>query len=282
MARQESKFQWLLSSLRSYLIFDPLVFVYTGILGSLSLLSSLFDPSGRVQHAFARLWAWMILKSCFARVSTTGLERIDTSKPHLYAANHISAIDIPVLYTELPFQFRIIAKQELFRYPFLGWHLRRSRQIPVDSTSAASSMRSLNRAAETLRGGMPMVVFPEGGRSENGQVQPFLPGAFYVAIKTQVEIIPIAIVGTFEMLPIDSFHIRPRRLKMLVGDPIPTSGYTTRDMDKLAAIVQKAVEDLYYAHAEVTDPRGPAAVTPASLWPFHRGWAKTVWVSSCM
>ena len=255
--------QLLLSSLRSYLIFDPLVFVYTGILGSLSLLSSLFDRSGRVQHAFARLWAWMILKTCFARVTTTGLEDIDTAKPHLYAANHISAIDIPVLYTELPFQFRIIAKQELFRYPFLGWHLRRSRQIPVDSTSAASSMRSLNRAAETLRGGMPMVVFPEGGRSGNGHVQPFLPGAFYVAIKTQVEIIPIAIVGTFEMLPINSFHIRPRPLKMLVGDPIPTSGYTTRDMDKLAAIVQRAVEDLYYAHAEVANLRAPAAFTSA-------------------
>jgi len=116
-------------------------------------------------------------------------------------------------------------------------------------------MRSLNRAAETLRDGMPMVVFPEGGRSASGQVQPFLSGAFYVAIKTQVEIIPIAIVGTYEMLPINSFHIRPRPPKMLVGDPIPTQGYTTRDMEKLAAVVQKAVEDLYYPHAEVPDPR---------------------------
>jgi 1-acyl-sn-glycerol-3-phosphate acyltransferase len=263
VARQESKFQWLLSSLRSYLIFDPLVFLYTAVLGTLSLISSLFDPSGRIQHGFARLWAWLILRTCLTRVTTTGLERVDTTKPHLYAANHISAIDIPVLYTELPFQFRIIAKQELFRYPFLGWHLRRSRQIPVDSTSAASSMRSLNRAAETLRGGMPMVVFPEGGRSDDGKVQPFLSGAFYVAIKTQVEIIPVAIIGTFEMLRINSFHIRPRPLKMLVGDPISTVGYTTRDMEKLAAIVQKAIEDLYYAHAEVDDPRTTAAAAPA-------------------
>jgi 1-acyl-sn-glycerol-3-phosphate acyltransferase len=264
VAQQESKFQWLLSGLRAYLIFDPLIFVYTGVLGTLSLISSLFDGSGRLQHGFARLWSWMILKTCLTRVTTSGLDRIDTAKPHLYAANHISAIDIPVLYTQLPFQFRIIAKQELFRYPFLGWHLRRSRQIPVDSTSAASSMRSLNRAAQTLRGGMPMVVFPEGGRSTSGQVQPFLAGAFYVAIKTQVEIIPVAIIGTFEMLPIDSFHIRPRPIKMLVGDPIPTSGYTTRDMEKLAAIVQKAVEDLYYAHAEVADPRAEAATAPAA------------------
>jgi 1-acyl-sn-glycerol-3-phosphate acyltransferase len=264
VAQQESRFRWLLSSLRSYLIFDPLIFLYTGVFGTLSLISSLFDRSGRVQHGFARLWSWMILKTCLTRVTTTGLERIDTTKPHLYAANHISGIDIPVLYTQLPFQFRIIAKRELFRYPFLGWHLRRSRQIPVDSTSAASSMRSLNRAAETLRGGMPMVVFPEGGRSANGQVQPFLSGAFYVAIKTQVEIIPVAIIGTFEMLPIHSFHIRPRPLKMLVGDPIPTLGYTARDMEKLAAIVQKTVEDLYYAHAEVADPRAETATAPAA------------------
>jgi 1-acyl-sn-glycerol-3-phosphate acyltransferase len=262
VAQQESKFRWVLSCLRSFLIFDPLVFLYTGVLGSLSLISSLFDRRGRVQHTFARLWSWLILKSCLTHVTVSGLDRIDVTKPHLYAANHISGLDIPVLYTQLPFQFRIIAKQELFRYPFLGWHLRRSRQIPVDSSSAASSMRSLNRAAESLRGGMPMVVFPEGGRSASGQVQPFLSGAFYVAIKTQVEIIPIAIVGTYEMLPINSFHIRPRPLKMLVGDPIPTQGYTTRDMEKLAAVVQKAVEDLYYPHAEVPDPRETPTAAP--------------------
>ena len=258
-ARQESKFRWLLSSLRSYLLLDPLIFLYTGILGTVSLMCSLFDRNGIVQHRIARLWAWLILKTCMTRVSVNGLDRIDVSKPHLYAANHISALDIPVLYTQLPFQFRIIAKQELFRYPFLGWHLRRSQQIPVDSTSAASSMRSLNRATKTLRDGMPMVVYPEGGRSANGKIQPFLGGAFYVAIKTQVDIVPVAIVGTFEMLPMDSFHIRPRPLKMIVGEPIPTEGYKARDMDRLAAAVQRAVEHLYYAHSEVPDPRATPA-----------------------
>ncbi len=262
MAKQESKLRSILSSLRSYLIFDPLVFVYTGILGSLSLISSLFDPSGRLQHGFARLWSWLILKSCMTHITVSGLDHVDITKPHLYAFNHISALDIPVVYTQLPFQFRIIAKEELFHYPFLGWHLRRSRQIPVDSTSAASSMRSLNRAAETLRGGMPMVIFPEGGRSHNGQVQPFLPGGFYVAIKTQLEIVPVALAGTFEMLPVNSFHVRPRPLKMIVGEPISTVGYTTRDMKKLAAVVQKAVEDLYYRHAEVPDPREAPATAP--------------------
>ena len=258
-AKQESKSAWLLSSLRSYLAFDLLIFLYTGILGTISLISSLFDRKGRAQHNIARLWAWLILKTCMAHVAVSGLHRIDTNKPHLYAANHISALDIPVLYTQLPFQFRIIAKQELFRYPFLGWHLRRSQQIPVDSTSAASSMRSLNRAAKTLRDGMPMVVFPEGGRSASGQIQPFLGGAFYVAIKTQVDIVPVAIIGTFEMLPMDSFHIRPRPLKMFVGEPIPTQGYKARDMERLASIVQRAVEDLYYAHADVPDPRRTSA-----------------------
>lgn len=258
-AKQESKFRWLLSSLRSYLLLDPLIFVYTGILGSGSLICSLFDRGGRVQHSIARAWAWLILKTCMTHVTVSGLDRIDVTRPHLYASNHISALDIPVLYTQLPFQFRIIAKQELFRYPFLGWHLRRSQQIPVDSTSAASSMRSLNRAANTLREGMPMVVYPEGGRSKNGQVQPFLGGAFYVAIKTQVDIVPVAIVGTFEMLPMDSFHIRPRHLKMMVGEPIPTQGYKARDMDRLASMVQSAVEDLYYANAEVPDPRRASA-----------------------
>lgn len=241
--------------MRSYLILDPLIFAYTGVLGVFALTSSIFDRSGRIQHGFARLWSKLILKTCMTRVSVGGLDQINTAKPHLYAANHISALDIPVLYAKLPFPFRIIAKKELFRYPFLGWHLRRSGQISIDPSHALASMRSLNRGVATLREGMPLVVFPEGGRSVNGSIRPFLPGAFYVAIKAQVEIIPVAIVGTFEMLPMNSFHLRPCPLEMLVGAPISTRGYTTRDMDKLAVVAQKAVEDLYYSRAEVSDPR---------------------------
>jgi 1-acyl-sn-glycerol-3-phosphate acyltransferase len=173
----------------------------------------------------------------------------------VFAANHISALDIPLLYQFLPFQFRIIAKKELFRYPFMGWHLRRSGQIPIDRDSAAASMRSLAHAVRSLKAGMPLVVFPEGGRSANGQVQPFMTGAFYIAIKAGVDIVPMAVVGTFEVLPMNSLHIRPGPLELVVGEPISTAGYGLRDMDGVAARVQRAVEDLYYSRSRVPDPR---------------------------
>lgn len=252
---KNSRVKHFFSRLRSYLLWIPLIFAYTGVLGTFSLLASVFDGTGRLQHRFARLWSWLIVKTTGAPVTVSGLEEIDKQKPYLYAVNHLSAMDIPVLYAYLPFQFRIVAKHELFRYPFMGWHLRRSGEIDIDPRSAMSSLRSMNRAVQTLRGGMPIVVFPEGGRSADGQVQPFLPGAFYVAIKAQVEIIPTALVGTFEMLPLNTYHLMPRPLELVVGKPIATVGYTPRDMAKLAAVVQRAVEELYYSRAEVADTR---------------------------
>jgi 1-acyl-sn-glycerol-3-phosphate acyltransferase len=248
----------VLSALRSYLVYDPLIWLYTGFMGTLSLTSSLFDRDGRIQQWFAVTWSKMILKTIGSRLTVIGMERIDTARPHMYAVNHLSALDIPAVYAGLPFSFRIMAKEELFRYPFLGWHLRRSGQVSIEREDALASMRSLNRAASILKGGTPLVVFPEGGRSRTGQTLPFLPGVFYVAIKAKVDIVPMALVGTYEMLPMETFHIRPRPIYLLVGEPISTEGFGARDMDKLAAVVRKAVEDLYYSRAEV--PR-PAAST---------------------
>jgi 1-acyl-sn-glycerol-3-phosphate acyltransferase len=244
-----------LSWLRSIFIFDPLIYVYTVVLGIFSLLSSFFDRDGGLQHGFARLWSWLILHTILCPVKITGLESLDRARPHVFAANHISALDIPLLYEYLPFQFRIMAKKELFRYPFMGWHLRRSGQIAVDQASAVASMRSLMKGVRSLQAGMPLVVFPEGGRSPNGQIQPFMSGAFYIAIKAGVDVVPLAIVGTYEVLPMNSFHIRPGQMELVIGEPIPTAGYGLRDMDVLAARVQKAVEDLYYSRSRVSDPR---------------------------
>jgi 1-acyl-sn-glycerol-3-phosphate acyltransferase len=244
-----------LSWARSILIFDLLIYLYTFVLGTLSLLSSVFDRDGHIQHGFARLWSWLILRTILCPVRVKGMERFDHAHTHVFAANHISALDIPLLYLYLPFQFRIMAKKELFRYPFMGWHLRRSGQIPVDSASATASMRSLGRAVQSLKSGMPLVVFPEGGRSASGQIQPFMSGAFYIAIKAGVDIVPLAIVGSYEVLPMSSFHIRRGPMQLVIGESISTAGYGLRDMDVLAARVQKAVEDLYYAHSKVPDPR---------------------------
>jgi 1-acyl-sn-glycerol-3-phosphate acyltransferase len=171
-----------------------------------------------------------------------------------------------VLYHALPVQFRIMAKKELFRYPFLGWHLRRSGQIPIERENARSSFRSLIEASKTVESGMPLLVFPEGGRSADGRVKPFLGGAFYVAIKAGVPVVPMAIVGSFEAAPMNHYVVKPRPLTLIVGEPISTEKFSPREMDQLAAMTQKVVEDLYYSRAEVSDPR-PSETLPATPTP---------------
>lgn len=236
---------WL-SRLGSYFIFDPLIWFYTLVMGALALVAGFFDRDGSLMHQFAREWSWLIMKSIFSPVKVTGLEKIDRTKPHVYAANHASALDIPVLYVNLPFQFRIAFKKELLSYPVIGWHLKRSGQICIDQQNPSRSIGSIRAALKGLKEGMPLVIFPEGGRTPDGEIKPFLPGAFFLAIKAQVDVVPVALVGTYELLPMNTFHIKPRPLEMRVGEPISTAGLTLRDMEVLSARVQAALEKLYY------------------------------------
>jgi 1-acyl-sn-glycerol-3-phosphate acyltransferase len=237
---------WL-SRLRSYFIYDPLIWLYTLVLGLLAIPGGLFDRSGRRLHWFSYAWSWLIMKTIFSPVKVIGLDEIDTAQPHVYAVNHASALDIPVLYVNLPFQFRIAFKKELLAYPVVGWQLKRSGQVCIDQQNPAHSISSIRAALKGLKAGLPLVIYPEGGRTPDGEIKPFLPGAFFLAIKAQVDIVPVALVGTYELLPMDTYHIKSRPLEMRVGRPVSTKGLTVRDLESLSAQVQKAVEDLYYA-----------------------------------
>lgn len=235
----------LISRIRSYFIFDPLIWLYTVVFGLTSIPFGFFDKDGRILHGFARAWSKLILKTIFSPVRVVGLEKIDTSRTHVYAVNHASALDIPVLYASLPFQFRIVHKKELLSYPVIGWHLKRSGQVCVDQQNPARSVGQIKSVVRTLKNGMPLVIFPEGGRTANGHIQPFLPGAFFMAIKAGVDIVPVALVGTYELLPMDTFHIKCRPLEMRVGNPISTHGLTLRNLESLSAKVQKEIEAVY-------------------------------------
>jgi 1-acyl-sn-glycerol-3-phosphate acyltransferase len=255
---------WL-SRLRSCFFFDPLIWFYTLVMGVAALPGGLFDRDGRRLHWFSYAWSWLIMKSIFSPVTVTGLEKIDTTKPHVYAANHASALDIPVLYVNLPFQFRIAFKKELLSYPVVGWQLKRSGQICLDQQNPTRSVGAIKSAVKSLRGGMPLVIFPEGGRTDDGYIKPFLPGAFFLAIKAQVDIVPIALVGTYELLPMNTYHIKCRPLEMRVGEPISTAGLTGRDLQALSQRVQTEIEKLYYPEPgqslllESASPSLPAA-----------------------
>jgi 1-acyl-sn-glycerol-3-phosphate acyltransferase len=137
----------------------------------------------------------------------------------------------------------------------MGWHLSRSGQIPVDVENVRMSLRGLHRGVEALKNKMPIVVFPEGGRSESGHLKEFMGGAFYLAIKAQVDVVPMALVGTYETLPMSTWHIKPRPMTLVVGDPISTEGMKIRDGEKLNEKTRNVVADLYYARSPLPDLR---------------------------
>ncbi len=231
----------------TWCVFDPLIALCTTLFGCASLLTSLWDTSGRQQHAIARAWARTLLRVTFSPVTVLGADKLPTG-PAVFASNHLSYMDTPVLFAHLPFQFRILAKQSLWKIPFIGWHLHRSGQVPVDQSTARSSVGSLGLAVAALKAGMPIVLFPEGGRAASGQTGPFLSGAAVMSIKAQVPLIPVTLVGTWQLLPIHTYTLRPRPLLLILGDPIPTLGLTTRDAEALTQQVFDTITRTYLHH----------------------------------
>lgn len=232
----------LATRLCSNLLRAPAFFVATGIFGSFSLLASLFEREGRLQHRIARNWARVSLLTAGARVTVEGRENL---RPRaIYAANHTSFLDVPLIFAMLPFQFRILAKQSLWKWPFIGWHLHRSGQIPIDEEKADSSVAGLNRALRALKSGMPLVIFPEGGRTSDGKLQPFMNGPSYLAIRARVPIVPIAVRGAYGILPMHGKHFIPGPVELRVGEPIETTGYTIRQSEQLTARVRAEILEL--------------------------------------
>jgi 1-acyl-sn-glycerol-3-phosphate acyltransferase len=234
----------------SYLLLIPLVGLATGGFGCISLLVGLWDKSGRLQHAIARLWARTLLLISLSPVKILGAEKFHVHETAVYASNHLSYMDTPVLFARLPFQFRILAKQSLWKVPFIGWYLNHSGQVPVDLKSHRSLVASLNRGVATLKAGLPLVLFPEGGRAATGQLQTMMSGCAYMAIKAQVPLVPLTLIGTYELLPIHVYALHPRPLRVVVGDPIPTTGLTTRDADALTQQLYDSISKTYEEYRE--------------------------------
>jgi 1-acyl-sn-glycerol-3-phosphate acyltransferase len=234
----------------TYLLLLPLIAAATAFFGCISLVCGFWDASGRQQHLVARVWARVLLAICLSPVRLIGRENLVAGRSAVYASNHLSYYDTPVLFAKLPFQFRILAKQSLWKTPFIGWYLNRSGQLPIEIGSGRSAIAGLLRGVKTLQAGMPLVLFPEGGRSETGRMTPFQSGAAYMAIKAQVPLVPVALIGTYELLPIHVYHLSPHPVAIVVGEPISTSGFSTRDAEALTARLFAEIERLYFLHAQ--------------------------------
>lgn len=235
----------------------PLMALATAFFGCISLVCGLWDRSGRQQHSVARMWAGTMLRIALSPVRMVGREKLRSPPVAVYASNHLSYMDTPVLFAMLPFQFRILAKGALWKIPFVGWYLERSGQVPIDSGSARSAVAGLLRGVTALKAGMPLVLFPEGARSPDGHVQAAHPGCAFMALKAGVPLVPLALIGTYELLPMHVYSLRPRPLMIVVGEPISTEGLTTKDADALTARLYAEIGRLYYRYSDLSAKEAP-------------------------
>jgi 1-acyl-sn-glycerol-3-phosphate acyltransferase len=206
---------------------------------------SLFDRSGDRQMVVARAWARMLLRIAGVRVEVEGLEKIDPKGSYVFASNHASYMDTPVVLGLIPVQFRFLARENLFTIPFLGTHLKSAGHIPVPLGDVRAAVKTMNEAARVIRErGISMLIFPEGGRTNDGNLQPFKEGAANIAIKAGVPIVPITLEGTRAVLPMHSVHVRPGFVRLKIGDPIPTSELTPRHREELTAQIRERIVEL--------------------------------------
>ena len=220
----------------------PLVALYTVVMGSLSLAFSLFDRRGRLQHWCASTWSRMIARTAMLDVRVRGAEHLSAGQSYVFLSTHQSWMDIPVMLGYLPRQLRIAAKREVFLIPFLGWHMRRSGQIPINRGSTAESVESLRRAAHLLGGGVSAFLFPEGTRTRDGSLQPLKKGGFRLALESGLPIVPVTIKGTRRAMPRGSMVLRAGPVEMHLDPPIQTHGLADSDLPALIQQVREAMQ----------------------------------------
>lgn len=224
---------------RTVFFLIPAIGLSTVVLGSLSIASSLFDPSGDFGHRCARAWSWLVLRTTGVRVAVSGVDRLDVSRSYVFAANHQSIYDIPIVFSAIPAQLRIIAKDSLGRFPFLGWHLQRTGHLLVDRRNPGAGI--LKKMARLVAGGRSLIVFPEGTRSPDGRVAPFKGGMFLLAIDAQLPIVPVSISGSRHVMLKGRLMTCPGDVTVTVHDPIPTAGVGRAGARALAEQVRDVV-----------------------------------------
>ena len=218
-----------------YLI--PAIAVYTVVLGTASILSSLFDRRGDFAHWCARTWSRLILTITGVHVTVSGLDQLDADTTYVFVANHQSIYDIPIVFWSLPFQLRIIAKQSLGHFPFLGWHLRRTGHLLVNRRrpDRAAILRWVSKL--TIQG-VSLIVFPEGTRSRDGRVGPFKRGGFRLALEAGLPVVPLSIVGSRHVMRKGRLATYPGDVRLVVHPPISTTHRTEDDTRAFAEHVR--------------------------------------------
>jgi 1-acyl-sn-glycerol-3-phosphate acyltransferase len=228
---------------RTVFFLIPTISAYTILLGTLSILSTFVDRRGHAAHWCARAWSWLILATTGVEVSASGLERVEPDHTYVFVSNHQSIYDIPVIFASLPFQLRIIAKESLGRFPFLGWHLSRAGHLLVDRSNPDRS-RILNRWRRLVSDRISLIIFPEGTRSADGRVGRFKAGGFLLALEAGLTIVPLSISGSRDVMKKGRLATRPGHVTLRVHEPIVTpkiDSPTVSDARELATRIEAIV-----------------------------------------
>jgi len=233
-----------------YLI--PAISLYTIGLGTVSILSSFVDRSGDAGHRCARAWAWLVLRTTGVRLTVRGVERLDPSRSYVFASNHQSIYDIPIVFTSLPMQLRIVAKDSLGRFPFLGWHLRRTGHLLVDRRNPGAGV--LKKMARLISGGRSLIVFPEGTRSGDGTLGRFKGGIFLLAIDSGLPVVPVSIARSRHVMLKGRLMTCPGHVTITIHEPLPTAGIAREEARAFAERVREIVR------RDVDEPPSPASV----------------------
>ncbi len=219
--------------------------VFTTIfLALIALAIAPFDRKGERVHAIARLWARISLLCAGVAVSLEGVESL-AAPPFLFMPNHQSGLDIPVLLATMPLPFKFVAKRELFRIPFFGWAIKKAGYISIDRENPREALKAIEEAVSKLAGGASVLIFPEGTRSKDGSLLPFMKGAFSLAARAAAPVVPLAIVGTNALQP--PGHAVPRaggRVQIRIGKPIPIEGKGLSYKAELMEAVRRSIEGL--------------------------------------
>lgn len=222
----------------------PMIVVSTVVHGLVSNVWSLVDRTPPPQLRVARAWARSLLWITGVKVEIEGLNHIRAGGNYVFVANHVSYMDTPVVLAHIPEQFLFLAKSGLFKIPLLGWHLHRAGHVRVPLGDVRGTLRTLQQAAALIREGRSTLVFPEGGRSESGELQEFKDGAAFIAIRAQAPIVPLALIGMRRILPMHSLRFRRGRVKLRIGQPIPTEGLTIQQREALTTQARAQVVEM--------------------------------------
>jgi 1-acyl-sn-glycerol-3-phosphate acyltransferase len=206
------------------------------------LLISAFDRNGRLVHAWGAVpWAKMILWVCGVKVDVRGQEHLNGEAPRIFLTNHQSYFDIIALLAHLPVDFKFVMKKELMGIPLLGVAMRRAGYIGIDRDHPREAVKGINEAVQKIENGSSLVIFPEGTRSEDGQLQPFKRGGFNLALKSGRDVVPVAIINSRDIVPKGSLRINKGTFAMIIGVPISVKEYAKKDIHQLMARVREAI-----------------------------------------